>query len=269
MTGDGANDAPSLKQADTGIAVEGASNAARSAVDIVLLAPSLAAIVEVLKLSRQIFHRMRAYVMYRIALSIHLLIYIVVDQIAFDETLDSHAAVVIAAFADVATLVIAYDNAPCSQVPCRWNLRKMWMMATVLGIALAISTCVLRNVIPRLGAGGISDVELVKTSILLLQIGLCQSWTILLTRGLGNWKMRPSWQLIGAIIMIDVFATLVSVFNWFPFDSEGTLHYIIVIEVWVYSALVSALLVCVAWTLDTQNIRSCIPGRWRKKARNS
>ena len=73
MTGDGVNDAPSLKKADTGIAVEGASDAARSAADIVFVAPGLSAIIDALKTSRQIFHRMYAYVIYRIALSQHLM----------------------------------------------------------------------------------------------------------------------------------------------------------------------------------------------------
>ena len=76
MTGDGVNDAPSLKKADTGIAVEGASDAARSAADIVFLAPGLGAIIDALKTSRQIFHRMYAYVVYRIALSLHMEIFL-------------------------------------------------------------------------------------------------------------------------------------------------------------------------------------------------
>jgi P-type E1-E2 ATPase len=70
MTGDGVNDVLSLKKADTGITVEGASNAARSAADIAFLAPDLSAIIDAIKTSGQIFRRMYFYVVYRIALSL-------------------------------------------------------------------------------------------------------------------------------------------------------------------------------------------------------
>lgn len=119
MTGDGVNDAPSLKKADTGIAVEGASDAARSAADIVFLAPGLSAIIDAIKTSRQIFHRMYAYVVYRIALSLHLEIFFGLWIAIFNQSLNLKLVVFIAIFADIATLAIAYDRAPYSQSPVR------------------------------------------------------------------------------------------------------------------------------------------------------
>ena len=104
MTGDGVNDAPSLKKADTGIAVEGASDAARSAADIVFLAPGLSAIIDALKTSRQIFHRMYAYVVYRIALSLHLEIFLGLWIAILNQSLNIELVVFIAIFADIATL---------------------------------------------------------------------------------------------------------------------------------------------------------------------
>lgn len=71
------DDAPSLKKADCGIAVEGASDAARSAAAVVFLDEGLSSIITSFKVARQIFHRMKAYIVYRIALCIHLEVYLV------------------------------------------------------------------------------------------------------------------------------------------------------------------------------------------------
>ncbi|KAK3169962.1 plasma membrane H+-ATPase [Lepraria neglecta] len=119
MTGDGVNDAPSLKRADTGIAVEGSSDAARSAADIVFLAPGLSAIINAHKTSRQIFHRMYAYVVYPIALSLHLELFLGLWIAIYGDVLEVQLVVFVAIFADIATLAIAYDNAPYSPKPVK------------------------------------------------------------------------------------------------------------------------------------------------------
>ncbi|KAK9313775.1 hypothetical protein V1522DRAFT_434908 [Lipomyces starkeyi] len=235
MTGDGVNDAPSLKRADTGIAVEGASDAARSAADIVFLAPGLSAIIDALKTSRQIFHRMYSYVVYRIALSLHLEIFLGLWIAILNTSLNIELIVFIAIFADIATLAIAYDNAPYSLKPVKWNLPKLWGMSVVLGIILAIGTWITLTSMFTHGAHGRGIIQNfgVIDEVLFLQISLTENWLIFITRANGPfWSSIPSWQLSGAVFIVDIIATLFCVFGWFV---GGQTSIVAVVRVWIFS----------------------------------
>ncbi|DAA77094.1 TPA_exp: putative Plasma membrane H(+)ATPase [Trichophyton benhamiae CBS 112371] len=234
MTGDGVNDAPSLKKADTGIAVEGASDAARSAADIVFLAPGLSAIIDALKTSRQIFHRMYAYVVYRIALSLHLEIFLGLWIAILNTSLNLQLVVFIAIFADIATLAIAYDNAPFSKTPVKWNLPKLWGMSVLLGVILAIGTWITLTTLLVGGKdGGIVQNFGQIDPVLFLEISLTENWLIFITRANGPfWSSIPSWQLSGAILVVDIIATLFTIFGWFV---GGQTSIVAVVRVWVFS----------------------------------
>lgn len=232
MTGDGVNDAPSLKKADTGIAVEGATDAARSAADIVFLAPGLSAIIDALKTSRQIFHRMYSYVVYRIALSLHLEIFLGLWIAILNRSLNIDLVVFIAIFADVATLAIAYDNAPYSPKPVKWNLPRLWGMSIILGIILAVGTWITLTTmfVPK---GGIIQNFGSIDGVLFLQISLTENWLIFITRAAGPfWSSIPSWQLSGAVFIVDVIATMFTLFGWW---SQNWNDIVTVVRVWIFS----------------------------------
>ena len=235
MTGDGVNDAPSLKKADTGIAVEGASDAARSAADIVFLAPGLSAIIDALKTSRQIFHRMYAYVVYRIALSLHLEIFLGLWIVILNDNLNLQLVVFIAIFADIATLAIAYDNAPFDRKPVKWNLPRLWGMSVVLGIVLAVGTWItLTTMLAGSENGGIVQNFGVRDEVLFLQISLSENWLIFITRADGPfWASIPSWQLTGAILLVDLIATFFCLFGFF--QSGRYTSIVAVVRIWIFS----------------------------------
>jgi H+-transporting ATPase len=135
MTGDGVNDAPALKKADAGIAVAGATDAAKSAADIVLTKPGLSVIIDAVRESRRIFQRMQNYSIYRIAETIRVLIFITSSIIIFKfYPITPIMIVLLAILNDIPIMSIAYDNVKISDMPEKWNMRKILGIATMLGI---------------------------------------------------------------------------------------------------------------------------------------
>ncbi len=258
MTGDGVNDAPSLKKADTGIAVEGSSDAARSAADIVFLAPGLSAIIDAIKTSRQIFHRMHAYVVYRIALSLHMDIFLGIWIAIFNTSLNIQLVVFIAIFADIATLAIAYDKAPFSRTPVKWNLPKLWGISIIMGIILAGGSFIClttMELIPDANGivkGGIAENIGKRDSILFLEIALSENWLIFITRADGPfWTSWPSWQLMLAVFTVDAIATLFCVFGLLNGgQTEPVKHLVTTARVWIFSFGVFCLMAGVYYLLN-------------------
>lgn len=231
---------------DCGIAVEGATEAAQAAADIVFLAPGLSTIIDAIKIARQIFQRMKAYIQYRIALCIHLEVYLVTSMLIIEETIRSDLIVFIALFADLATIAIAYDNAHYEMRPVEWQLPKIWVISIILGLMLAGATWILRATL-FLNNGGVIQNFGSPQSILFLEVSLTENWLIFVTRGA---KTIPNWQLIGAIGGVDCLATLFCVFGWLSgeylpthphgppidtFSRNGDTDIVTVVVIWGYS----------------------------------
>ena len=135
MTGDGVNDAPALKKADCGIAVSGATDAARAAASIVLMTPGLSVIIDAIKESRKIFQRMNSYAIYRIAETLRVLLFMTLAILIFNfYPLTAVMIVMLALLNDGAILSIAYDNVHYKDQPEAWNMRMVLGIATVLGV---------------------------------------------------------------------------------------------------------------------------------------
>src|SRR4029077_4898131 len=141
MTGDGLNDAPGLKQANAAIAVCGATEAARAAAALVLIAPGLSVIIDGIAEARRIFERMTSYVLYRIAMTIAIMVFVVLASIFYHFfPLTAIMLIALALLDDVPIMTIAFDNATVPPQPVRWELDRVLVISSVLGLLAVIQS---------------------------------------------------------------------------------------------------------------------------------
>ena len=213
MTGDGVNDAPALKKADCGIAVSGATDAARAAAAIVLLTPGLSVIIDAIKESRKIFQRMNSYAIYRIAETLRVLLFMTLAILVFNfYPVTAIMIVMLAILNDGAILSIAYDNVRYKMTPESWNMRLVLGISTVLGVAGVISAFGLFYLGERVFHLDRSHVQ----TLMYLKLSIAGHLTIFLTRTRGPfWSIKPARILWMAVLGTQIVATLIAVYGLF------------------------------------------------------
>jgi H+-transporting ATPase len=213
MTGDGVNDAPALKRSDAGIAVSGATDAARTAADIVLMTPGLSIIIDAVKESRKIFQRMTSYSTFRIAETVRVLLFMTLSILVFNfYPVTAVMIVLLALLNDGAILSIAYDRTRYSERPERWNMREVLGLAVVLGVLGVFASFGLFYVGERVLH---LDRNVIQT-LMYLKLSVAGHLTIFITRTRGPlWSFRPAPLLLGAVLGTQTVATLIAVFGVF------------------------------------------------------
>ncbi|WP_424831438.1 plasma-membrane proton-efflux P-type ATPase [Ruegeria sp.] len=141
MTGDGVNDAPALKQADCGVAVSGATDAARAAAALILTAPGLSTIIDAIEQARQIFERIVNYIVYRVAMTLDIMCVVVFATVFFGfSPLTPIMIIMLALLDDVPIMTIAYDNTNLPKAPVRWDMRRILFGASLMGVLSVVQT---------------------------------------------------------------------------------------------------------------------------------
>ena len=213
MTGDGVNDAPALKKADCGIAVSGATDAARAAAAIVLMTPGLSVIIDAIKESRRIFQRMNSYAIYRIAETLRVLFFMTLSILIFNfYPLTAVMIVMLALLNDGAILSIAYDNVHYKDEPEAWNMRLVLGIATVLGVIGVVSAFGMFYLGERVFHLDRAHIQ----TLMYLKLSVAGHLTIFLARTRGPfWSIRPARVLWAAVLGTQAVATLIAVYGLF------------------------------------------------------
>ncbi|OAE19159.1 hypothetical protein AXG93_4182s1030 [Marchantia polymorpha subsp. ruderalis] len=223
MTGDGVNDAPALKKADIGIAVADATDAARSASDIVLTEPGLSVIISAVLTSRAIFQRMKNYTIYAVSITIRIVLGFLLMCLIWRFNFSPFMVLIIAILNDGTIMTISKDRVKPSPLPDSWKLQEIFAQGVVIGTYLALMTVLFFWAADKTDffqrkfhVESIQNNHEKLTAAVYLQVSIISQALIFVTRSMSwSFMERPGVLLMGAFLIAQMVATFISVYaNW-------------------------------------------------------
>jgi H+-transporting ATPase len=199
MCGDGANDAPALRQAQMGIAVSTATDVAKSAAGIVLTKPGLGGIVASVKEGRVTFQRILTYALNSVTKKSVQVLFLAVGLVMTGHAiLTPMLMVVIMLTGDLLGMSLTTDNVRPSPTPNAWRIGSLTIAGVFMGISeLVFCTAVLAIAKFRLGLG----IETLRTLAFVVIVFGNQATTYTNRERQRLGSSRPSVWLVGSSVV--------------------------------------------------------------------
>jgi H+-transporting ATPase len=207
MCGDGANDAPALRQAQMGIAVSTATDVAKSAAGIVLTEPGLGGIVAAVKEGRVTFQRILTYTLNSVNKKVLQVLFLAVGLIMTGHAiLTPMLMVIVMITGDFLGMSLTTDNVRPSSLPNAWSIGKL----TIAGVFMGISELVFCSGILAIGEFGLEfKIGALRTLAFLVIVFGNQATTYAIRERRRLWSSRPSlWLVVSSVADLIIASTL-------------------------------------------------------------